>query len=518
MTNRSLGFAALLAVVGVSIVFGMVVGARLNAPQVALAAPEPERRGEPIRLAPAQAVSPGSGSFADIVERAMPAVVSVRSSQDNDDDDGDDGDRRFDPMRFFFGDPEDRQRRFPRNEPSIGEGSGFVISADGYVLTNYHVVENADRVVVGLHTGREYPARVVGTDPPIDLALLKIDPDGESLPTLPLGNSSDLRVGEWVIAIGNPLEYEQTVTVGVVSAKQRRLQIGSTDRDVVNFIQTDAAINLGNSGGPLLDGAGNVIGINTAIRRTNYAEGIGFALPIDQARRVIEQLRDRGYVSRGYMGITINSLDDSTAEYYSQNYGLLDRTGALVRDVQDGGPADKVGLRSEDLIRKVDSEIVRDSTDLVAKIAAHMPGDKVELEVFRKGKTFQVTATLTDRSEGLEARAAGRQMREPDDEPEVEESTGLGFSVENLTPRFRENEGYDQDQRGVVITDLGFDSEAAGKGMRPNVVITRVNDKRIRDVGDWNEVMGDLEPGDAIKLGVLFQGRETFIFLTVPNE
>ena len=191
----------------------------------------------------------------------------------------------------------------------------------------------------------------------------------------------------------------------------------------------------------------------------------------------------------------------------------------MVRDVQRGGPADKSGLKKGDIIRRVDDEVVRDSRDLVSKIASHMPGDSVRLHVFREGETFDVRTKLTDRAEGLDANVRSRRIEREPDGPEVEESSGLGFSVENLTPRFLESMGYDQGLPGVVVTDLGFDSEAADKGVRPNVVITGINEKRVRNVRDWNKIIRDLEPGDPVKLEVLFPGdRATFIFLRVPRD
>jgi serine protease Do len=317
MSERTRGLVALLAVIGVSVVLGMILGGKLSAPQVAFAAPETSS----LSLLPASTVSkPGTVDFADIVERAIPAVVAVTATQVDGGVPSAENHPFFnDPFfRRFFGDPEgegegedDGER--PRPRPRIGEGSGFIIAPEGYILTNNHVVENSDSVEVSLDNGRTLVAQVVGADPSIDLALLKVEPRDGNLPALPLGDSDDLRVGEWVIAIGNPLEFDQTVTVGVVSGKGRRVPLRSTDFAVVSFIQTDAAINFGNSGGPLLDARGNVVGINTAINRQFLAEGIGFALPINQARAVVEQLRTRGYVKRGFLGITMNraQIDDA---------------------------------------------------------------------------------------------------------------------------------------------------------------------------------------------------------------
>jgi len=525
MKNRTFGYASLLAVIGVSIVFGMLLGGRLNAPQVTFAAPA---TGPPVRLTPAVSGSSGAVNFADVVEHAMPAVVSVRSTsipgeggEEGDSEGEGEGEPRSpeDFFRRFFGNP-DPSPQAPPGHPRIGEGSGFIISEDGYLLTNNHVVEGATRVTVGTNDGRDFEATVVGTDPSIDLALLKIEDTDGALPTLPLGDSEALRVGEWVIAIGNPLEFEQTVTVGVVSAKQRRVQIGQTDAGVVSFLQTDAAINFGNSGGPLLDARGNVVGINTAIRRANYAEGIGFALPINHARMVIDQLRDRGYVKRGFIGITMNQggIDGEAREYL----GLPDGFGVIVDAVTEDGPADAAGVRKNDVIRKVDGTVVKDNLDLISKIASKQPGDEVTLELYRKNgsrsQTVTVTAVLKDRDEGLAARTRP-QRQAPSDEREAEPETasGLGVTVTGLTRASRERVGLDAGTEGVIVTQVEFESQATEKGIGRDMVIASMNNRPVSTVSDFAATMDALEPGEVIKLDVLAGSREFTVFLRVPE-
>ena len=513
--NRPFGFVALLAVIAVSIIFGMVIGGKLNAPQVMLAAPEVT----PMQLAPAAlTVGPGS-SFADIVEAAIPAVVSVTNQQVREAADAEDP-REESPeqqfFRWFFGGPDSRRRGpQPRIGPRVGEGSGFIVSRDGYVLTNHHVVEDATRLIVGLQSGKQYEAQVVGTDPSIDLALLRLDPEGEELPILELGDSEQLRVGEWVIAIGNPLEYEHSVTVGVVSAKERRLQIGNTDAGVVRFIQTDAAINLGNSGGPLLDARGKVVGINTAITRVNFAEGIGFAVPINQARRAMQQLLEKGRVSRGYIGITMNQfpIDEETAEYY----GLPDVNGVLVLRVADDGPAERAGVRPGDVIRKVNGFPVKDNLDLINKISSHQPGERVDLEIFREGKTSTRRAKLRDREEALDEEFNRRPT--PTASPKIvhDEDTALGITVENLD-RWRDRLEIDDDVHGVVTTDVAYDSEAADKRVQPNMIVTAINDEPIRNVSDWDRALKDLEPGTPVKLDLRFRDRGFYVFLRATED
>lgn len=523
MSQRAVGFGALLAVIAASIVFGMIVGGQLNAPQVASAA----TAAGSLELLPPSTEPSIHADFSQIVENALPAVVSVHSVQARQERDG----RQRMPLipREWpfrqFGLPLEPQEPDPRNRnspPIEGEGSGFIIDPDGYVLTNNHVVENSDKVMVRLAAGKEYPATVVGTDPSIDLALLKIDVPGSRLPTLPLGDSNTARVGEWVIAIGNPLGVDQTVTVGVISGKERRLQIGSTDQGVVSFIQTDAAINFGNSGGPLLDARGNVIGINTAIRRVNFAEGIGFALPISQVKSVVEQLKSQGFVRRGFIGITMNpeGIDEVARDYY----GLPDTRGVIVSELRPpDGPAAQAGVKPGDVIRKVDDEAVADNLSLISKIASRKPGDRVRLEVFRQGKTLRLEATLADRNAELQADAGAPSDRRAPVVPEgPSESTGLGLTVEDLDVTSRDQLGLADSQRGVLITDVEPGSDASRR-VQADMIVTAINDRPIAGVADWNRVLGELRPGAAVKLTLMIppaqpggDGRVVFAYLKAP--
>jgi serine protease Do len=512
MQDRVFGFTALLFVVAVSIVFGMVVGGRLNTPRLVHAAPAaPE-----IHLAARNTGAPALG-FADIAQNALPAVVGV-TSQRRPDEPGEipEGHPFFEgPFRQWFFGPEEDDPREPQI-PSVGEGSGFVISADGYILTNNHVVDRFVKVQVRMNDGKRYDATVIGADPSIDLALLKVDPGRDRLPTLPLGDSDSLRVGDWVIAIGNPLQFEQTVTVGVVSGKERRLASLPTDPGVASFIQTDAAINFGNSGGPLLDAQGNVVGINTAIRRANFSEGIGFALPINTARAAMEQLRQTGEVRRGYIGIRMNQneMDEEAAEYY----GLPDRFGVIVNEVTAGGPADEGGLRVGDIIRQVDGETIDNNLDLIGKIAAHRPGDRVRVSAFRpepdgKGEAFETVLTLGDRQQGL-TREGVEGEPEPGEAPTVEPpapprtSSAFGITVESPAERTLERLGFEPDREGVLITDVEFGSDALEKGLRPTMLIVAINDQPTPDIGDWEEVVKALAPGRPVKIDVAVMGQE----------
>jgi len=521
--SRKLGFVALLGVVGVSIVFGMILGGRLNSPRTMLAA-----GGSATLPALAAPTATSSGvalpDFADIADAAIPAVVSVANTQVKKRDDAEDphGQLRNDPFyRFFFGPPDQEQDNRPApQERRFGFGSGFIVSEDGFVLTNNHVVEGATKLEVTLNGGDKYEAKVIGTDPSIDLALIKIDPKGKPLSFLPLGDSDKLRVGQWVVAIGNPLQLEYTVTVGVVSAKKRHVPIGSTDFQVANFLQTDAAINFGNSGGPLLDATGRVVGINTAISRMNYAEGIGFALPINEARAAMEQLRESGSVKRGYIGITMNRtpLNESAKEYYR----LPDTKGVIVQDVQADGPAARAGVRRGDIIRKVDGEIVKDNQDLVSRIASRRPGEKVRLELFRDGRNQDATVTLAARPDpGALARGGRGVQPEPGaPEEEIKEASGLGIKVEPLTPALRERFQLPQEVQGVVVSDVEIDSEASERGIDRDLIITSVNDRPTPSVAEWKRVVAGLRPGTPVRLEVRVpgDGQVSYVFLRVPES
>src|SRR6185436_4787968 len=304
--------------------------------------------------------------------------------------------------------------------------------------TNNHVVEGTTRLTVGLSGGEKMDAEVIGTDPAIDLTLIKINAHGKSLPVLPLGDSDKLRVGELVIAIGNPLDLEHTVTVGVVSAKGR--DIGMADFQLARLIQTDAAINFGNSGGPLLDSQGRVIGINTAIIRggggltSPVVQGIGFAVPINEAKRAAEQLRATGSVQRGYLGISMvpTGITDAARE----SLRLPDANGVIIESVVPDGPAGKAGLREDDVIRKVDGAPIKDNDDLLGQVASRKPGEKVDLDILRDGKTVHATVAL-----GVRPLRGGPQAEDApgEAEPAPGEAEGLGIKVEALTQRTRED-------------------------------------------------------------------------------
>ena len=317
-------------------------------------------------------LQPAYQLWVDLAKAARPAVVNVSTQAHVSDP------RAEFFRRFFEGGP-------PGSSPRSSLGSGFIISPDGYVVTNNHVVASGGDIVVRLSRGTEHPARVVGTDPPTDLALLKID--ASSLAVLPLGDSDRLEVGEPVMAIGNPFGLDQTVTTGIVSAKERFIGSGPYDE----FVQTDASINPGNSGGPLLDSRGAVVGINSAIfSQSGGPIGIGFAIPINLAKTVLLQLRDRGAVVRGFLGVGVRPITPEAAEAA----GLKDQKGVLIENVVEGSPAEKAGMQKGDVIVAVNDQAVGAPQELTRRIVGTAPGTKVEISLIRKGKTLQLPVEL----------------------------------------------------------------------------------------------------------------------------
>jgi len=525
--NRKASFAALLAVVAVSIVFGMILGGKLNAPPVVHAARE-------TAVAPAFPAAVDAGAptvalpdFSDIAEAATPAVVGVQNTsyQQGDEQESAGGDDESSPdsedpfYRFFFGPPgeRDRSQGFPRPSPRrVSAGSGFIITDDGYILTNNHVVQGAKKLQVTLDNGEKFEATVVGTDPMIDLGLIKIDAKGKKLPTLPLGDSDSLKIGHWVMAIGNPLGLERTVTVGIVSGKKRQVPIGDTVPALANFIQTDAAINFGNSGGPLLDGRGRVVGISTAIFRGELAEGIGFAIPINEARKAAEELRAGGKVRRGVLGVTMNQ--SGITEKAKAYYKLPDANGVLLSAVTEGGPGDKAGLKKDDILRKIDGETIKDNQDLLARVAAHRPGETVRLEILRDGDPMKVNVTLGDRPVSFDEDGRAKTPDSHEDDTPAASGRGLGIKVQSIPAYMKRQLEMGDEESGVVVVSVDPDSDAAEEGLTPRTVIVGVNGHRVGNLSDWNRYVKDLQPGTTAKIEIrLERDRTESVFVTVPK-
>jgi serine protease Do len=416
---------------------------------------------------------PGAVNFADVAERINPAVVNIDAAARG----GRDGRRRRGGEESG-----DQSRDF--DVPRQGSGSGFIIDRQGYLLTNYHVIEGADRITVTLADGRVLKGEVVGMDPAIDVALLKI-PGAGALPEAPLGNSDELRVGEWVCAIGNPLGYVHSVTVGVVSFIGRKLFDASLD----DYIQTDAAINLGNSGGPLINARGEVIGINAAI--SSRATNIGFAVPINQAVAILPQLKTRGRVSRGFLGVV---LTDVTPEM-QRSLKLSVSRGALVQDVNQNSPAERAGIRPYDVILTVDGREVWTNEELIRDISGRQPGTTTRLEVLRDGRREAATVKLTERPLPDSAEAAPETVRRGAAAPA---DPGLGLVVRELEAGFARRLDIPASVHGVVVVRIDPAGPAFVPAMRRGFVVMEINREPVRSVADFERIVGAARTGDAL--------------------
>jgi serine protease Do len=415
-------------------------------------------------------------AFASIAEKTSPAVVSLTSEIIITREYPSMRDRPFgepfpDPFEFFFR-RSPRQRQQPRRyrEPRTAQGSGFIISPDGYILTNNHMVEKAEKVKIELTDGRKFIAKIIGADPDSDVAVVKID--ANDLPYLELADSDTLEVGEWVLAIGNPLGLSHTVTAGIVSAKGRS---GFGLADFENFIQTDAAINFGNSGGPLINLDGKVVGINTAIAGSTGNIGIGFAIPINMAKHAYEQLREGGTVERGYLGVGIMDLTDETAPFFGLKKNAK---GALISEVIEDSAADKAGLKHNDVVIELNGEPVESSAAFRNQIAMLKPGSRVQLVVWRDRKRKALTVKLGKRSlmEELTGNLAPETINE------------LGFTVQELTDELAERYGY-EGQSGVIVKEVEGGSQAEEKGIAPGALIKEVNQQKVRNTREFNEAI-----------------------------
>ena len=428
-------------------------------------------------------------NFSDLAEKYSPAVVNIRSEKN--------GNRRKKADPHFRGGPFNKNEpfhdffeKFFGGRPNQGFkqrslGSGFIIDQSGFIVTNNHVVEGADKIKVILKDEREFDAEVKGRDPNTDLALIKIKSDG-NLPSIQFGNSDDIKVGEWVMAIGNPFGLEHTVTVGIISAKGRVIGSGPYD----DFIQTDASINPGNSGGPLINMEGKVVGINTAI--IAGGQGIGFAIPVNMAKGIIEQLQTKGEVTRGWLGIGIQDLTEELKAYY----GVKGDAGVLVTKVFPGDPAEKAGIRAKDIILAVNGKKVDSSRELSLTIAESAVGQKTQLLVLRDGaeKTFAIE--LGKRPETMTAAQS----------PEIQKKNPLGIAVSNLTPEIIQQFRL-QAENGVMVVGVEPDSKGEEAGVLPGDLIKEINHGEVKDVDQYLKEIGKFKKGETISLYILRSNR-----------
>ncbi len=434
-------------------------------------------------------------SFADLAAAQADAVVNISTTKLV-------KGRRGLPPGFGFppGSPFDQFFHNFRNLPPRERhalGTGFIISSDGYVVTNNHVIAGADEIVVRMKDGKEYNAKVIGTDEKLDIALLKVEATG--LRAVKFGDSDRLRVGDWVVAIGNPFGLEQTVTAGIVSAKGRVIGAGPYD----SFIQTDAAINPGNSGGPLFNIRGEVVGINTAIYSSSGGNnGIGFAIPVNLARPVIDELQRTGHVTRARLGVFIAEVDKATMEAL----GLPDRHGALVRQVENGSAADKAGIKPGDVIVSLDGTRILHMHDLPIRVSRHKPGDKVRVGLIRNGRPL----VLTVRVEKMPEKTARKEERR-------REQVSLGLLLRDLTPDLAESL-QTHVRHGVAVQRVRPDSPAQRAGILRGDVIFQLNRRPVADLAQFNRMARNFKGGDVLQLLLDRHGNTIFMIMRLPRR
>jgi serine protease Do len=480
----------------VAFLVGVIVAGGLTSGPVVTSAPE---RVAPPAAGLARPARPsafaGVVNFADVAERINAAVVNIDATS-----------KTLRESRSRRGEEQDAPGR-EFEGPRQGSGSGFVIDREGFILTNHHVIDGAERITVTMADGRSFRGKVVGADPAIDVALLRVQAD-VALPEAPLGNSDDLRVGEWVCAIGNPLGYVHSVTVGVVSFIGRKLFDASLD----DYIQTDAAINFGNSGGPLINSAGEVVGINSAI--SSRASNIGFAVPINQAVAILPQLKTRGRVSRGFIGVGLTDVTPAMQRALS----LSVSRGAMVQDVSAESPAERAGLRPYDIILEVEGRQVLSNEELIRDISSRQPGSVARLEVLRDGRRHQLQVKLAERpprerADGLEE-FGPRPTRPQRPEPE---QTPLGLTVRELDRSFMGRLEVPGTVSGVVISRVDPTGAAFQSLLRRGFVIMEINKQPVRSVAEYQRIISAARPGDVLAVYVYNPslGERSLVTVTV---
>ena len=437
-------------------------------------------------------------NFSDLAEEASPAVVNITSTREmkqrNSYGRGF-GDPRYEEFfeRFFGQQPRPSTPR-ENTRPIVSTGSGFIISEDGYLLTNNHVVEDADEITVSLGDRREYSAEIIGADPRSDVALLKIE--AENLPTLKIGNSSNLRVGEWVVAIGSPFQLRFSVTSGIVSAKGRSIPNGS-DSTYVPFIQTDVAINPGNSGGPLFNLDGEVIGINSQIyTRSGGYMGVSFAIPIDYAMDVADQLKENGYVARGWLGVSIQEVTSELAEAL----GMEVPKGALISQIIADSPAENSGLKEEDVILFFDGEEIFYSADLPLTVGAIRPDSKVNAMILRDGLKKTITVTV------------GELPKDPALAFNETQQNFLGLVVEDQI-----NDGRRLFIEGVMVTSIDPDGLAYKSGIRRGDIVYSLGRAKISNVNEFKEILSSLDQEKSTTIGISRNGNKRILSLNLSK-
>jgi len=502
-TVKNMFVTALLAIIFIFI--GVLVASHLNLSPRPQAQSYVQAISSPVADESGSAIAPSP--FVTVAEKVKPTVVNISAERITE--------RSFlptlpfrffeDPFEEFFRDRNREEPRTPRKMKEQSLGSGVIIDPQGYILTNNHIIQGAEEVKVRLSDKREFQAAIVGQDPETDVALIKLQID-ELLPSedvAVLGNSDHIRVGDWAIAVGNPFGLDRTVTVGVISAKGRsNLDILGGTPAYQNFIQTDASINFGNSGGPLVNIRGEVIGINTAINV--QGQGIGFAIPINMAKKVSDELRSQGKVVRGYLGMLPQEITADIAEAKD----LSSTEGVLVGQVNENTPAQRGGLEVGDIIVEFDGQKVKTVENFRLMVAEKSPGSKVRIEVIRDGQRKSLTVTLGDRTEYLGQSSTG--------EEETEKLPWLGIEVEDVHGDFARRLGLDED-RGVVVINVEVGSPADDKGVRRGDVILQIGDQEVKGSEDYQRIVRLLEGQKKAILFLIKRGEQTSFVAVKPE-
>lgn len=488
MSKKSIIFAGLLLVVALS--FGGLLIASFGHVKQIVASSQPEFKTTPPIQEPNRELKGINDAFVEIAKTVTPTVVYIEVTTQ-----GSDKGQDNEQFQLPFNLPP--EFRMPDEGPGRGSGSGIIISADGYIITNNHVVKNASEhgIKVRLTDKREFDAKLIGVDPNTDVAVIKVD--ANDLPYASFGNSDGVQVGQWVVAIGNPLGLNSTVTAGIVSALGRNINMGTDSYAINNFIQTDAAINPGNSGGALVDINGSLIGINTAIKTTNgYYQGYGFAIPINLARNVADELMKNGKVSRGYIGVTIKDVDITEAK----GLGLKNAEGVLVQDVIAGGAGDEAGLKSGDVILSVDGKPVNAANELQTIIGSHRPGESVSVKIFRDGNTMDKSVTLKPRDESANNTAQNTRPEQSGSvDPTSKSFDAIGITVSPIPASMKEKFGVDN---GLYITSVKRFSEGFDRGLAEGLVIVEADKQKVESVSDLEDIMRGKNQGDVVLLKV----------------
>ncbi|HEY3249559.1 MAG TPA: Do family serine endopeptidase [Ignavibacteria bacterium] len=496
MSRKSIIAAGL--VILLSIIFGAVLIANFSGVKVVHSDSQVEFNTTPPITANTDLKSMND-AFVEISKAVTPAVVYIVVKTEPKKNDN----KEEQPFKFFFG----PDFQMPDEQPEMGSGSGVIISKDGYIVTNNHVVRGAGEhgIRVTLTDKREYDARVIGLDENTDLAVIKID--GNDLPEISMGNSDNVQVGQWVLAIGNPLGLNNTVTAGIVSAMGRNIGINGGGYAIENFIQTDAAINPGNSGGALVDINGQLVGINSAIKtNTGFYQGYGFAIPVNIVKSVTTELIKSGKVTRGYIGVQIQTVDETMAKAI----GLDKAKGVLVQSVQKGGGGDEAGLQSGDVIFTVDGKEVNASNELQVYINSKRPGDVVKVIIFRDGKTMDKEVTLKPRMDDNNQTTLNEKKGDIGNKGTSSETVkALGIAVSDVSSQVKDKYNI---TGGAVVTSVDKFSDAFMRGIQEGFVIIEANKKKVNSPGDLSDAISSKSSGDSVLLKVLDKnGQERIV-------